>query len=482
MEEYMKQLVLALLFMLLLSFCAFAEGLTDADYTTPDSWSQHVTANGFKSESALHNFAGGYLSMSLTTKFTYQDNDYAIDQNLYQYLRMNYSQAKLGSGTVSGGIFTRVGKDIDGQRGDHWGDSYYYFYNDTLDVEEKESSASDRLYHAFLKFDNVVKGTVFTLGRQYADHIDTYQFDGADVNVNMLDDKLTLSAFGGVPVSYYYDTNEDMVYGAGAELKPFEAVTIRGVYTYLDVTEEKTDLVKIRGDLHKDNISGYAEYGSADSNGYYKVGGTYRIPSTKTSFVIGYEELLDEIGAEDGGGYITNPLAYSLMPYGKYKKIKMRLSQGITENLVSGIGAEIKDADTENMTNRSFNRYSAYIDLVRFPTENTYISFNADYWDVDANSASESNKSTTFGFQATQVMTDDFEVWIGSSFERFEYDAEDNEVKDWVKMYYAGGQYSLTGKLSITASVYMEDSEVLERDSADLERNYQTEVWLNISI
>jgi len=477
----MKQL-LTLLFILLLSVCAFADGLADVDYTTPDSWSQHVTTNGFKSESAMHNIAGGNLSLSLTTRFTYQDNDYAIDQNIYQYLRMNYSDAELGSGTVSGAVFARVGKDIDGKRGDHWRDSYYYFYNDTLDVEERENSASDRLYHAFLKFDNVVKGSAITLGRLYANHIDTYQLDGADVNVKMLDEKLSVSAFGGRPVSYYYDTDDDMVYGAGVELKPYETITIRGVYTYLDVTDDETDLVKIRGDLQKGNVSGYAEYGSADSNGYYKVGGTFRIPSTKTSLTIGYQELLDEIGTEDGGGYVTNPLTYSLLPYGKYKKVRMKLSQGITENLVAGVGTEIKTADTENLTNRSFNRYNAYIDLVRFPTENTYISINVDYWDVDSNTFSDSNKSTTFGLQATQIISDDLEVWAGSSFERFEYDEEDNQVKDWIRTYYAGGQYSLTGHLSLTANVYMEDSEVLERDSADLERNYQTEIWLNISI
>ncbi|MGE4268437.1 MAG: hypothetical protein AB7F25_13470 [Deferribacterales bacterium] len=477
----MKHFFVLMFSLLLLPCTIFAGGLEDADYTTPDSWSQHLTADGFKTQAVQHGILGGSMDMSLTTRYRYLVNDYANDQNIYQYLRMRYSDAKLGSGTVSGALFFRAAHDLDGRNGEHWGENRYYYYDDILDAETDDNESASRLYQGYLKFSGVVKNTELTLGRIYVDRIDTFQLDGADAQLSFLDNKVKLFAFGGRPVSFYVDTDDDSVYGGGFELAPVNNLKLRGVFSGLDISDDKKDLQKVRADYSLNGSSVYGEYGQVDSDGYYKLGGVYRYNPTKTTLSVNYEELLDSIGKENGY-YVSNPLTYTLYPYGDYKKVKVRISQGITEHVVVGVGAEYKNANGYELDNRDYKKYTAYLDLARIPSKNTYISFNVDYWDVDSTSYGKSDKSVTFGGQLTQVVSDNLDIWLGTRFERFEYDVEDDETKDWIQTHYLGCQYTLNNRISITGDVSLEKSEILERDSSDFDQNLLAEVWLNISI
>ena len=314
--------VLSAFFVLLLAVSGYALDLSGADYTTPDSWSQHVTSNGFKMQAQEHDFLGGSAALSLTTRFRNFANDYAHDKDIYQYLRMRYSGGELKNGaSVSGAVFLRVGTDLDDRDGHHWGSSDYYFYNDTLDVEESDTNGAPRLYQAYLKAEDIAKGTDITFGRIYVDRIDTYHIDGADAQFRFLDDKAAIFAFGGRPVSFYIDTDDDSMYGAGVELQPSDLLKLKALYTDIDAQDEQYGLYKLRADLTYNGGNAYGEYASVDGDAYYKVGGIYTISKTKTSIKIDYEELLDEI-ANNEGSYITNPLTYSLFPYGDFKKAK----------------------------------------------------------------------------------------------------------------------------------------------------------------
>ena len=477
----MKQICILVLLVSIVCANSFAAGLEDADYTTPDSWSQHVVSNGFKIEGKQHDLAGGNTEVSLTTRYNLESNDYASDQNIYQYLRVKVADVQLGTGTVSGAVFFRGATDIDGDDGKQWGETYNYFFNDTLDVEEEENDYAPRLYHAFVKLSDFVKGSQLTLGRMYVDHLSLFHLDGADADVSFADERLKLFAYGGHPVSFYVDNDDNSLYGGGIELKPFEKLKLRAAYTSLDIFDEDTDFAMVRADLFLDLGSLYGEYSSVDNSGYYKIGGTARISKTKTTVNVDYTELLDQIGYEDGS-YVTNQFTNTLFPYGDYKKIRVKISQGVTDFLVLGVGTELKDADNTDLTNRDYAKYSAYIDLVRVPTENTYISLNADYWDVDNAADAGDNKSFTFGGQITQVVSDKLDVWAGTWFERFQYDEEDDEIRDWVRNYYVGGQYSYNDTFSVTCDLSYEDSEVLEKDSSDMKDTLSAEIWVNFSI
>jgi len=477
----MKQICILVLLVSLTCASSFAAGLEDADYTTPDSWSQHVVSNGFKIEGNQHDLLGGSTEVSLTTRYKLESNDYASDQNIYQYLRVKVADVQLGTGTVSGAVFFRGAKDIDGDNGKQWGKTYNYFYNDTVDVEDAENDYAPRLYHAFVKLSDYVKGSQLTLGRTYVDHLSLFHLDGADADISFADERVKLFAYGGRPVSFYVDNDDNSLYGGGVELKPLENLKLRAAYTSLDIFDEDTDFAMVRADLFLDMGSLYGEYSSVDDSAYYKVGGIARISKTKTTVSVDYTELLDQIGYKDGS-YVTNQFTNTLFPYGDYKKVKVKVSQGITDYLVVGVGTELKDADNTDLTNRDYARYSAYIDLVRVPTDNTYISLNADYWDVDDVADSGDNKSVTFGGQITQVISDKVDVWAGTWFERFQYDEEDDDVKDWVRNYYIGTQYSYNDTLSVTCDLSYEDSEILKKDSSDMQDNLSAEIWINFSI
>ena len=147
-----------------------------------------------------------------------------------------------------------------------------------------------------------------------------------------------------------------------------------------------------------------------------------------------------------------------------------------------GVGTEIKEANGFELDNRDYKRYSAFLDLARFPTENTYISITCDFWDVDKSPYGSSDGSTTFSAQVTQVLDDSIDVWAGTTFERFEYDVEDNDTKDWIRLYYLGGQYRFNDIVSLTGDFSLEQSEILESVSSDLDNNYAVEIWLNLAI
>ena len=475
----MRKMLLSIFMLVMLAGSTFASGLEDADYTTPDSWKMHTTAQGFEKSVADHKFGNGTMNVSLTSKMKLLDNDYQADSNFYQYLKVNIMDVDVADGTMTGVLFMRAAKDFDGDGG-YKKSGRYYFRDDILDAED--DGWSTRVYQGYLRFSDVIKNTDITIGNQYVSYLDTIHLNGLDAKVKLMDDKLKVFAFGGQPDTFYLDDADARAAGGGFIFNASDSLKLTSAYTYVDMDDETSDIVKVRADYTYSMGRMSGEYGNTDGNSFYTLEGVLRNNPSKTTLSVTYTQLLDEIGKGEGT-YISNPITYSLSPYGKYSKVKILVRQGITSKIVSGLGVELKNASGEDtLDNRSYAKYSGNLDFVGIFTENTYLSLTADYWDVSESRQTESNSNVAFGGELTQVLSDMTDIWLGTRFNRFEYDLDDGVEKNWVREVYIGGSHKFNERAAATLDLSYENSEILEDIDASLQENYRVEAWFSLAI
>jgi len=459
-----------------LSGAAYA--FDNGNYNTPDSWSMHV-APGKITES--YNGIGvgeDNLYLTLTSRYRLKTNDYADDQDFYQYVRLRNDGTKLGEGTVKVSVFARFADDLDGDSGRDWGSDSYYVQRDILDTELDYNNWAPRVYQGNVILDGVLKNTKLTLGRMYLSHMDNYQLDGGDLTVQA-GDHVTMYAFGGKPVSYYYDLDDDRVYGGGGVLE-FQNTKVRAEYTRLDIEDIEDDYSKFRIDqtLPKGVVS--LMYTLLDGMDTVNADFTYELPSG-TIVSLGYEGLLDDVDDHDNT-YVVNPLTYTLLPESKYNKYEISLYQSFLEHFAAGISYEQKDVDgDENFDNRNYKRYQGKFDIIGLPSDNTYISLIAEVWDIEGTDSSDDNSRIQYGARVSQKLSEAVDVWLGTSFNRYEYDYLNDTRKDSVRSYYVGGQYQPTEVFCILVDLSMEDTEFYDDMDDDLQKSYTAEIWANLS-
>ncbi|WP_022849611.1 hypothetical protein [Limisalsivibrio acetivorans] len=453
----------------------------DPGLNTPDSWSQHVSPGSIKESYNGIGMGKTSLYMTLTSRYRLRSSNYADDQDFYQYLRAHTDATELGNGTMRVSAFARFADDIDGEQNNDWSDSQYYYHRDALDAELESNDWAPRLYHGFVTLDNVVKNTVITAGRFYLDHINTFQLDGADASVTVME-KVEVYAFGGKPVSYYYDIEDDRVYGGGVKVTPLDGTTVAVEYANLDVSDIEDDYARARLTqlIPNGNIS--VEYEALDESKTLSADATYEIAATKTIVTVSYKGLLEEVEEGETDSYVVNPLTNALMPEEEYSLYKLSVYQGISNFAALGLGTDQKSVSgDEGFTNRSYSRFYGNFDIFGIPTENTYISFKMDLWNVDENDMADENEKIQYGIEISQRINDSMDVWLGSSYNKYEYDYVNDTRKDSVRSYYIGGQYSPTDYLSFLADVNIEDTEFFDDiEDDDLDRNLTAELWANI--
>jgi hypothetical protein len=144
-------------------FCVCIPGVNAFEQTgsnTPDSWSQQVSPGQLKeSYTGIGLSSDTNLYLTLTSRYKLKTNDYADDQDFYQYLRVHTDAVKVGNGTVRFAAFARFAEDLDGDDGKDWSDSSYYSHRDILDTELEYNDWAPRLYHGFVTLDGVIKNT-----------------------------------------------------------------------------------------------------------------------------------------------------------------------------------------------------------------------------------------------------------------------------------------------------------------------------------
>lgn len=456
----------------------FAFSFDDADYTTPDTWSQHISAGRIvQSMKGVGLTENTSLYTTLTTRLRLKSNEYADDSDVYQYVRMHTDAAELGNGTVKFSLFGRIADDLDGYSDNNWSSNYYYAQRDILDAED--SSISGRLYQGYVQFDGVVKNTVISLGRVYLNRMNTFQIDGGDAGINIMD-AATVYAYGGKPVSYFYDLDDASVYGAGGTFNLTEDSRIQVEYTSVDTGEFEDEMTQVRfvQVIPRGTVMvGYESLNDADT---YSADIDYSIEKTGTILSLSYKVLTEDI--EGDKTYVTNPITYALADQSKYSRYKASIYQPFMKYFVAGLNYEAKTVNgEENFDNRNFKKYGAKFDVNGLITPDTYLSISADQWVVEETDKTSENNRAMYGFQLGHKVNDAVDVWAGSAFSRYEYDVMTDTRKDSVRSYYVGCEYQPMERLGVMVDLTREDTDFYDDLDDELSENYIIELWANLA-
>ena len=461
---------------------AFEQG----NYTTPDSLSQQVSPGQLQESYTGIGLLGTKVYTTLTSRYRLRINDYANDQDFYQYLRMRTDSIKLGNGTVKLSAYARFAEDINGDNKRDAGDRYYYFYRDALDTQRKHDDGAPRLYVGTATFDNVIKNTTLSLGRVNLEHQNAFSLDGIDGTVK-LNDAVSLYAYGGKPVSFYYHTAHDIIMGGGVTVKAAPKTTLGGEYTRLRTKGVDSDYGKVRIDqaIASGNVA--LVYTNLDNASALNADVAYEFVSAGTILTGKYEGLLNNSSANSS--YVVNQLTSALGTESRYNKYEVGIYQSFLTHFSVGVLFQQRMvAGAENINNRGYERVGGKFDISGIPSDNTYISLSADYWGVRRTAITNTNDSIQYGAQINQKITKTIDVWGGTSYNRYDYDVNPNfntgltkdKRMDWARSYFIGGQYKPSKHLSFMADVNMEHGSFYNDIDNKLNTNYTTEIWANI--
>ena len=473
---------------------SFSEGfaMSDAAYTTPDSWSKHYTPNGVKASSGTINLGDtATLTMGLTTRYQLKTTAYNSDSDLYQYLRGRLGDMALGDGKVDINFNMRVGGDFVRPLGQYEFDMFY----DSLDVERGPSDAAYRLYTATVVFDNVVKNAKFTLGRYYLDYTDTLKLDGALINYG--NDKYKGYIFYGLPVSFYTSLNTQAA-GGGIDLN-FDSGTrlrIDGKYLIEDSnTDTDTYIIKARLDqkikLGAVGSMNLHALGTVMNEVFFAEAGLLgTIYPSQTTFTAKVK------GQFNSNTQYVNPVVsdYDLVlgHQEPYVMFNAKIYQGIMQYVAVGASVEGKFNQIQSYGQRDYIRVGGNVDFFGF-IPNNYLSFTVDWFDVDEYGRQVDNSQVYFGGRMTQVITQQLELWLGASllnyrtwFQQIDFLPEEapiyyqnKKLDDFVYVAYVGATYSPYEWLNIQADYMFESSELIMSEDNDNYQAHYVELWLN---
>ncbi len=411
-------------------------------YVTPDGWSRHVNASGIRSSmGGLDLGDSGKLKLGLTTRLGLKFGE-TTDWSIYQYGRLRLSGAKLGKGEVNinlniRGVYDSVpgigGSTLDGVSSRGLG-SYSPFY-DGLYVSRKydeyrrlrgKYDGNFRIYQASVEFKRLVPYTDITAGRMYLNNLASYKLDGAGIRIDP-SEYFKLDIYGGVPVSYYSDLQTSLI-GFMFEVPVQKSGTkFRGEYSYFmhesggnystHVAKGRIDQNISIGNILTTDI--YAEGAIIGKAMLYDLGLEANIDASKTG-VSGYISGQYDKNRDGVNPYVSS---YEEMLGGISEFVMggIRLTQGIIDYIVLGLGWETKFNFSEAYGDRDYHRVFANIDLVGLIHKNNYLSLILDWYSISAYKRQDDNSKVMGGFRMTQVFSDRIEGWLGINVQNYQY-------------------------------------------------------------
>jgi hypothetical protein len=480
-----------------------AQAFEQGNYTTPDSLTQQVSPGQLQESSTGIGVAGTKVYATLTSRYRLRFNDFGSnhlgnDQDFYQYLRVRTDPMKLGNGTVALSAYARFATDTNGDKGNYEGNrngDLYYYYRDILDAERKHDDWATRLYLGTATFDNVIKNTSIILGRVNLAHQNSFTLDGADATVKLAD-AVSAYVYGGRPASFYYHTGNDNLVGGGITVKAAKKTTVGGEYTRLYTQGVSSDYGKLRIDQAIPSGTVALGYTNLDNASALNADIAYELTTAGTILTGKYEGLLNN--SSTNSSYVVNQLTSALATESRYNKYELGLYQALLKHFSVGITFQERLVEgPENLNNRSYERIGGKFDISGIPTDNTYISFSADYWGIRRTSYSNTNDSIQYGVQINQKITKSIDIWGGTSYNRYDYDLNPNYYRvlttdpssyvgntdkrmDWARSYFVGGQYKPSKHLSFMADMNIEHGSFYNAVDNRLNTNYTTEIWANI--
>lgn len=422
-----KTLVTGLMSVLLFPMSAL--GLAVDEYVTPNTWSKHVTANGIKSSiNGLDYGDSGLLKMNYTTRVQLKFSDESY-WSIYEYVRLRHTGMKLGEGEVNFNLNLRGSgtdtPDFNKTNSKYFDGLYAARKYNEFGRQNDYMYADLRIYQANVEINDVVPFTDFDLGRIYLSSLGMYKIDGANINLHPTE-YFNIDVYGGLPVSYYSNLKTSMV-GTHFEIPVAESGTkIQGEYNYFFHEDEKlnTQVINARidqaanaGEVFSSNIYGEINYiGKAM---LYEAGIDGSFDKTRTGFSA---YVMGQYGRNDES---INPYValYEDIFTGSSEYVMggAKITQGITDKFLFGIGYEGRKNFTHSYGDRNFHRITGNIDFPGLIHRNNYLSFIVDYFDVAQYNRLDRNQRVVGGFKMTQVFNENLEAWIGVNVQNFQY-------------------------------------------------------------
>lgn len=415
-KEHCSMRVIIISILLLFSVSAYA--YQGDNYTTPDTWSKHITPNGVKASTQGIDFGNdGNLKIGLTTRVGFRFYGDDFDAAVYQYLRAKYTGFKMGEGSVNVNLNMRGAWNNNSRANLREGWVLY----DGLYVSENGADADYRLYYGNIEFNKVIPLTDITVGRQYLSTFTGYKIDGINVNVAPLD-VMNISLYYGLPVSYYSNLNTQMV---GATLDfPIDATGTRvrgeaGYFIYNKGGDYNTLTAKIRVDQKVPTSNIYLEGDLIGKAFMFDAGIDGNIDSTLTGFSA---YIMGQAGVNDGN---INPYValYEdvIGDSSEYFMAGFEISQGITDNLMLSFGLEGRNNFGQNYGDRNYVRAFAAFDLIGLIHENNFLEILADYYSIPKKGDLEKSDKVLVGFRMTQKFLKEIEAWVGVNVMNYQY-------------------------------------------------------------
>jgi hypothetical protein len=413
-----KSFVFLLIF--LFTVPLYVHALEGGEYQTPVSWGQHHSFGGTRYTTGGASIGGGSFDASVASRTVYRSfKDDVISE--YAYMRLRLSDLPVASGSIGASLYFR------GAFASEEFDTGFNPLKDSLYSEREGNSSALRVYLASVSMDSVIPRTVLTVGRQYRNHIEAEHIDGADAKVYILGEKLSLHGFYGLPVSYYADSPDTTVYGGGFEARPLDILKVRGEYEGYkdDKYDYQNNLIRFRADGKVGSIgSVYLNYRLLEGVNDVEVGTVLDFKPFITGIggttVTASVRSMDDYYEEDITGFI-NRYNTSLGQEGKNSILSGELIQGVFDWLAVSIGGEGKLIGGEaDYAHREFSHLFGSIELINL-IDGLYIELNGGSWLAPEDGKLKEESTFQFGGQASYSVSDSFEIWGGTSFEKYYY-------------------------------------------------------------
>jgi hypothetical protein len=167
------------------------------------------------------------LHGTVSVKFKNRWTGNQSDADLLQYLSLTCGDPARDA--VTAAASARFSEDLDGER-----DASGFYAFDSID-DTYHHGSTGRLYTAYLDLHRALPGMSVRAGRQVLDELpEAVPMDGALVRQTLLE-RLSLGAFGGVPVNLFESsTDGDAMFGGWLEARPWDRGWVRVEYLHLD--------------------------------------------------------------------------------------------------------------------------------------------------------------------------------------------------------------------------------------------------------
>lgn len=405
----------------------------------PAAWAQ--------SSVDLHGWAG--------TQYRLRSTDGASDQDIYQYLNVDLNNDRA---QVSGHFFGRITADIDGRQDN---EAYYPFASV---YDTRDQSVYGNLYSAYLDLNQVPGVKKVRLGRQSMYDAPVFlHFDGVMIESREWKEAaaLALGAYGGSPSRFFESDNEnDVVYGAWVQARPWAGARVRADYAHVDddnlYGEQNDDFVALSA---WQQLGPYARVHAfysrlEDQNRDLQLDAVYYNPEMDFMVMASYYELLEtqKIQSID-----FDPFYAALFEYYPYWQGRVIATKGIGEMFYVEGGADLRqlkdDADAGNF-NHEFVRYFGTLGM-RDRESGLAASLTGEVWD----SEDQLERIESLSGDVSYAPDKNFKISAGSYYALYKFDYYLSEEKERVQTYYTRLRYSPTEVLSLDGSYEYEDGE-----------------------